>query len=121
MRRTGPAWATDARLPVPPAAFLSSLRIPMARHHTCKQSSLFPDSDRVLFDGALGRVTYTPDFIDATRAAEWFATLREQVPWRAERRVMYERELDVPRLHASAAIADPHLLPPLREAAARLV
>ncbi len=32
------------------------------------------------------------------RADEIFATLVEQVPWRAERREMYDRVVDVPRL-----------------------
>ena len=93
----------------------------MARHRIREQASLFPDVDRHLLDGPKGRVTCTPDFIDAATAAAWFDILRTQVPWRADRRVMYDRELDVPRLHASAAIDDPHLLPPLRDAAARLI
>ncbi len=93
----------------------------MARFHIREQASLFPGADRHLLDGPHGRVTYTPDFIDAPTAAAWFEELRERIAWRADRRVMYERELDVPRLHASAAIDDPHLPPPLRDAAARLI
>ena len=93
----------------------------MSRHHFREQSCLFPDADRELFDGAKGRVTYTPDFIDAAMAAALFEQLREQVPWRADRRVMYDRELDVPRLHASAALDAAWLPPELREIAARLV
>jgi alkylated DNA repair dioxygenase AlkB len=93
----------------------------MARYQIREQASLFPDADRHLLDGPLGRVTYAPDFLDAAQAAALFELLREQVPWRADRRVMYERELDVPRLHASAAIDDPRLPPPLHAVAARLV
>jgi alkylated DNA repair dioxygenase AlkB len=92
----------------------------MARHHVQEQPGLFPDADRDLFDGAKGRVTYTPGFIDAVTAAALFAQLRDQVPWRADRRVMYDRELDVPRLHASAAIDSPRLPPELHALAARL-
>jgi alkylated DNA repair dioxygenase AlkB len=93
----------------------------MSSHRLREQPSLFPVDDRVLLDGAMGRVTYTPDFLDAATSAHLFELLRTQVPWRADRRVMYERELDVPRLHASVAIADPHLLPALRDVADRLV
>jgi alkylated DNA repair dioxygenase AlkB len=92
----------------------------MSRYHIREQSSLFPDTDRELFDGAKGRVTYTPDFIDASTAATLFEQLREQVPWRADRRVMYDRELDVPRLHASAALDDPRLPPLLRQVVSRI-
>ena len=93
----------------------------MARFRIREQASLFPDADRHLLDGEHGRVTYTPDFIDVPTAAAWFDDLREHVAWRADRRVLYDRELDVPRLHASAAIDDPRLLPTLRDAAARLI
>lgn len=93
----------------------------MSRHHRREQPGLFPDADRHLLDGAYGRVTYAPDFVDPTTAAALFDVLREQVPWRADRRVMYDRALDVPRLHASAAIDSPRLPPELRAIAARLV
>ena len=92
----------------------------MARYQIREQSSLFPDTDGVLLDGAKGRVTYTPDFIDAPTAAALFEQLREHVPWRADRRVMYDRELDVPRLHASAAVDAAWLPPGLRAITARL-
>ncbi|HKT79076.1 MAG TPA: alpha-ketoglutarate-dependent dioxygenase AlkB [Vicinamibacterales bacterium] len=57
--------------------------------------------ERVLVDEGRGRVIYTPDFVDADTAAAWFEELRRDVAWRAERRMMYEREVDVPRLVAS--------------------
>ncbi|HEY6212169.1 MAG TPA: alpha-ketoglutarate-dependent dioxygenase AlkB [Vicinamibacterales bacterium] len=44
---------------------------------------------------------YTPRFIDAATADEWFAALRTGVNWRSERRMMYDREVDVPRLMSS--------------------
>ena len=69
----------------------------MSRHHIREQPALFAADDGVLLDGALGRVTYTPDFLDAMQAGALFAQLRGQVHWRADRRVMYDRELDVPR------------------------
>jgi alkylated DNA repair dioxygenase AlkB len=36
--------------------------------------------------------------VDAAAARAWFAELREGVKWKAERRQMYDREVDVPRL-----------------------
>jgi alkylated DNA repair dioxygenase AlkB len=62
------------------------------------QLSLFESSETVLADDALGRIAYTPRFLDPATARAWFAELRAAVPWRAERRMMYDREVDVPRL-----------------------
>lgn len=62
------------------------------------QPTLFDADERALADDERGRITYTRRFVDASTAAAWFAELREGVRWRAERRVMYEREIDVPRL-----------------------
>ena len=62
------------------------------------QLTLFDSSERILADDGRGRVAYTPQFIDADTAARWFAELREGVTWRTERRKMYDREVEVPRL-----------------------
>jgi alkylated DNA repair dioxygenase AlkB len=62
------------------------------------QLTLFDSSDRVLVDDERGRIAYTAGFVDAPTATEWFAGLRHAVAWRAERRQMYDREVDVPRL-----------------------
>ena len=53
-----------------------------------------------LADDALGRIVYTPDLVAAPEAQAWFAELRENVKWQAQRRQMYDREVDVPRLTA---------------------
>src|SRR5262249_4277999 len=45
-----------------------------------------------------GRIAYRPRFVDAPTAGRWFAQLRSGVTWRSERRTMYDREVDVPRL-----------------------
>jgi alkylated DNA repair dioxygenase AlkB len=71
------------------------------------QLTLFGSSDRVLADDVRGRITYTPEFIHADTAAAWFAELRNAVHWRGERRMMYEREVDVPRLMASFRLDPP--------------
>jgi len=52
----------------------------------------------VLVDDERGRVAYTAGFVDAATAQAWFAELRTGVGWRSERRMMYDREVDVPRL-----------------------
>jgi len=62
------------------------------------QLTLFDSSPTVLTDDARGRVSYTPAFVDAATAHCWFDELRRGVDWRAERRMMYDREVDVPRL-----------------------
>ena len=61
---------------------------------------LFDSGETVLADDALGRIVYTPDFLATAVARAWFAELRDGVPWKAERRQMYDREVDVPRLTA---------------------
>jgi len=62
------------------------------------QLTLFETSETLLVDDERGRIAYVPAFIDAGTAREWFAEIRAGVEWRAERRMMYEREVDVPRL-----------------------
>jgi alkylated DNA repair dioxygenase AlkB len=62
------------------------------------QLTLFDTADAVLADDERGRITYAPGVIDAATAADWFAALRAGVPWRSERRQMYDREVAVPRL-----------------------
>ena len=62
------------------------------------QLTLFDSSETLLTDDELGRISYQPRFVDVETAAAWFAELRGSVDWRGERRMMYEREVDVPRL-----------------------
>jgi alkylated DNA repair dioxygenase AlkB len=62
------------------------------------QLTLFDSSDTLLADDERGRIAYTPRFVDAATADRWFTELRGAVQWRAERRMMYDREVDVPRL-----------------------
>ncbi len=62
---------------------------------------LFDSGETVLADDSLGRIVYTPDFVAPSDAQAWFAELRGAVKWKAERRQMYDREVDVPRLTAS--------------------
>jgi alkylated DNA repair dioxygenase AlkB len=62
-------------------------------------------SETVLVDDELGRIVYTPEFLPADTAHAWFAELRESVPWKTQRRRMYDREVDVPRLIAHFGLA----------------
>jgi alkylated DNA repair dioxygenase AlkB len=62
------------------------------------QLTLFNSIGTLLADDARGRISYMPHFIDAETAAVWFVELRESVNWHSERRMMYDREVDVPRL-----------------------
>src|SRR5215208_1360693 len=62
------------------------------------QLTLFDAGERVLADDDRGRIAYMPQFVDAPTAQGWFAALRVEVKWRTERRTMYDREVDVPRL-----------------------
>ena len=60
---------------------------------------LFPDSaPHTVLDGELGCVRYFPAAAAPDEAQRWFEQLREEVPWGAFRRQMYDREVDVPRL-----------------------
>jgi alkylated DNA repair dioxygenase AlkB len=62
------------------------------------QLALFDTGDTLLADDDRGRITYTPAFVDAATAEAWFLELRSLVEWQSLRRMMYDREVDVPRL-----------------------
>jgi alkylated DNA repair dioxygenase AlkB len=87
------------------------------------QLSLFDSTETVLADDERGRIVYTPRLVDGQTAAAWFAELRTGVEWRSERRMMYEREIDVPRLmgHFRLDPAPESTPAAILEAAARVV
>lgn len=84
------------------------------------QPGLFAADERTLVDDATGRITYTPGFVDAATAHAWFDELRDVVPWRTERRRMYDREVDVPRLLGSFRLDDGELPPAIASARDRV-
>ena len=86
------------------------------------QASLFADrGPRVLVEDDEGGIRYWPGFVEAPTAARWFAELREAVDWRSERRPMYDRVVDVPRLLAGYRLDDAEpLSPALAEIADRV-
>ena len=87
------------------------------------QLSLFDPAETVLVDDSRGQIVYTPSFVSEYEADHWFRELRRSATWKAERRVMYDREVDVPRLTARYLLDsfDEPLPPCLRLAAARVV
>ena len=87
------------------------------------QLTLFEPTDAVLVDDERGRVTYAARFADVKTADAWFAELRTAVSWRSERRMMYDREVDVPRLMASFRLDElQHSVPDsIRDAARRVI
>lgn len=89
------------------------------------QPSLFQSTSggegwRQLFDDPGGGVRYRPGVVEPVTADAWFESLREGIDWKAQRRMMYERIVDVPRLVASWWLADP-ALPVALDAARRAV
>jgi alkylated DNA repair dioxygenase AlkB len=68
-----------------------------------RQTSLF-GSTRTLADDALGRIDYEADFLAPDATASAFERLLRDVPWHSERRRMYDRDVDTPRLLASFAL-----------------
>jgi len=79
--------------------------------------------ETVLVDDARGRILYTPDFLPAELARAWFDEVRGAVAWEAQRRWMYDREIDVPRLvgHFPLAPEDVHVPDAIRAAARRVI
>ncbi|MEO8672399.1 MAG: alpha-ketoglutarate-dependent dioxygenase AlkB [Tahibacter sp.] len=70
---------------------------------------LFSENPGILFDDASGRVEFHAACVAPARAREWFDVLQSEIQWRSERRLMYAREVDVPRLVASHALDDAQL------------
>jgi alkylated DNA repair dioxygenase AlkB len=84
------------------------------------QLGLFGEDRRTVLDDATGSIAYLPVCIEPLTATAWFDELRRDVPWRSERRRMYDREVDVPRLVAGYRL-DENLVPPeLVRAASRV-
>lgn len=83
------------------------------------QFFLFPSASNTLLNDARGCVTYEPDFIDDATADRWFGFLRDTLDWKSERRQMYDREVDVPRLRAHFSSED-DLPEPIADALSRV-
>ena len=79
-----------------------------------QQLGFFQADARVVLDDASGSIVYYPAALTAEQSSRAFEQLFTSIPWRSERRMMYEREVDVPRLVASTRIDD-ELAEPLAE------
>lgn len=84
------------------------------------QLSLFSQAPLVVLDDASGLIAYDENFLPQADADRWFRALLDDTVWRHQRRVMYERELDVPRLTAHFSAEDPALPKPLQQALGRV-
>ncbi|MGA8576451.1 MAG: alpha-ketoglutarate-dependent dioxygenase AlkB [Candidatus Cybelea sp.] len=84
------------------------------------QLGLFGAQRRTLVDDETGSIHYLPGFAAAPTARQWFDALREGVGWQSERRRMYDRDVDVPRLVARYGLEDNGLPPALADAAGRV-
>jgi len=80
------------------------------------QFSLFNEGPLVLLSDASGRIVYEENMIDPATADRWFQQLLHSPIWAQKRRVMYERELDVPRLTAHFGSSDGAWPEPLADA-----
>lgn len=71
-----------------------------------------PSTPVQMLDDVEGGIRYWPDFAAARDADAWFAALRDGADWAAQRRPMYDRVVDVPRLLAAYRVdALPDALP----------
>jgi alkylated DNA repair dioxygenase AlkB len=69
-----------------------------------QQLGFFENDARVIVDDESGSIIYYTAALTPEQATRAFADLREATPWRSERRMMYDREVDVPRLVARMPI-----------------
>jgi len=105
----------------PPSGVAARARRPHLQ--AMRQLSLL-DAGAALVDHPSARIEYWPGVCDAATADAWFDALLQLVPWRVDRRLMYERDVAVPRLLAHYALADDDVPAPIRaarEAIARYV
>jgi alkylated DNA repair dioxygenase AlkB len=82
------------------------------------QQSFFDPQSRIVVEGEQGSVSYFPGRICMSDGDRWFSQLRDTVVWKSERRMMYQREVDVPRLVARLSLDDNDVPAAVREASA---
>jgi alkylated DNA repair dioxygenase AlkB len=80
------------------------------------QLSLFGGGPQRLLDDASGVIELIPELVNRATAQAWFEQLQREIAWKGGRRLMYEREVDVPRLRAHFRLDAPDLPLALREA-----
>jgi len=78
------------------------------------QYSLLPMPEvEVLVDDATGKIVYRRGLFTPEEVQAWFEDLREHAAWHSQRRPMYDRVVDVPRLMASYALDSAGVPPPI--------
>jgi alkylated DNA repair dioxygenase AlkB len=80
------------------------------------QQALFAPEPVSLVHDVEGGIRYLPDLIPADVARRWFDQTRENIGWLAQQRMMYDREVAVPRLLATFALESGDLPAALRQA-----
>jgi alkylated DNA repair dioxygenase AlkB len=90
-----------------------------ARPLPLTQLGFFGAGRRTIVEDETGTIVYTPAFADPPTAHAWFQALREGVEWQSERRRMYDRDVDVPRLVARYRLDDDNLPAAVGDAARR--
>lgn len=80
------------------------------------QPSLFAPEPISIVDDLEGGIRYLPESIDAPLAQRWFDEALANVGWLSHQRMMYDREVAVPRLIATFAREAEGLPAPLGEA-----
>lgn len=80
------------------------------------QPALFAAEPVSLVHDAEGGIRYLPESIPADLAQRWFDEAQRNVGWLSQQRMMYEREVAVPRLLATFARESADLPAPLGDA-----
>jgi alkylated DNA repair dioxygenase AlkB len=80
------------------------------------QQGLFAPEPLSLIHDLEGGIRYLPDSISADIAQRWFDHALQNIGWVHQQRMMYDREVDVPRLLATFARESDDLPAPLRHA-----
>ena len=80
------------------------------------QQALFAPEPVTLLHDEEGGIRYLPESIPASVAQRWFNEALRNIGWLSQQRMMYDREVAVPRLLATFACESADLPAPLREA-----
>lgn len=84
------------------------------------QNDLFDPAPLDLIDDTESGIRYLPGMVSAETAQAWFEQALDGVIWSNQRRMMYEREVDVPRLMAHFSLDAADLPAPLMQAAGQV-
>nr|WP_218626778.1 alpha-ketoglutarate-dependent dioxygenase AlkB [Caballeronia sp. dw_276] len=81
---------------------------------------MFDPAPLDLIDDTESGIRYLPGVVSAETAQAWFEQALDGVIWSNQRRMMYEREVDVPRLMAHFSLDAADLPAPLMQAAGQV-